>query len=424
MHPSLVAALVVTGLFTLMTASGCAAEPTEEESAESGEDALTVDNGDAYIVSVDADTVTLRKQVRGVSLRFAASDFANKSVLIHPIPKKTETGVYAHVESVDDEGNTLVLHTRGLELEEMEQTKGTDVIRLYRNKSLSVAPTSPQSAGLDGAGALMVPVDTATQGGGVRPLTLTGPLATGELPTETWVGTRHNYGTAQITSSVESVSLDFKPAAMLDYTRGRGLTVGIRGDFTADLAVKAKGHIERRVVFFETPTLKSPRVTFAVPIGIPPLVVPVPVVMGVNTFVECSTLGAVEFDGVFRAHLGLNASASAVISPGLRKPLNQWVAKGPWENTVGANMSFTNAPGTTVSGKTGIACALPRVEFPITVAGLVGPFLAIQPEFSMTTSGPHNAVELYAGATSELVHEALFQTLLLRWEPGHGGGHE
>ena len=404
----------------LGAAPACSAPASDEDEVGAAEDALTLPNGDEYIVAVDRTSVTLRKSFGVKALRFVAGDFANKSVLIHPIDKKTESGVYAHVESVEDRGETLVLHTRPLELAEMENTRGLDVIRLYRDSRLTVAPSVPQPAAFAGANLLpsgfVSPVVTA----GIRPLAFSGPLATGELEPELWVGNKHVYGSGQITTTVESAKLAFKPSAILDYTPGKGLTVGIRGDFSADLALRAKGSAEGHVVFYDSPVLKSPRVTFVVPIGIPPFVVPVPVVIGVDTFIECSTLGEVAFDGVFKAHLGLGASASAIVHPSILHPVNQWVTKGPWPNKVTASASFTTLPGSKLSGAGGLACAVPRIEFPVTLAGLVGPFLAIHPEFAQTTEGFHTTVDLYAGAASEIGNERFFELLLLRWEPGQG----
>ncbi len=411
---------LLIGLFCAGSATGCASELKEEEGATSaGEAALTVENGDKYIVAVGPDTVTLLKSVDGVALRFAAKDFANKSVLIHPIEKKTETGVYAHVDSVEDHAGRLVLHTRPMQLDEMENTRGDEVIRLYRNDRLPVAPSTPQPS-FEDLGATLAPAGWAPQptATGLGPLTLSGPLATGDLDPDIWVGTSKVYAGGQISARVESAKLSFRPSAVLDYTRGKGLTVGIRGDFSADLAVKATGYAEGHVVFFESPTLKSPRATFVVPIGIPPFVVPVPVVVGVDTYVECSTLGATEFDGVFKAHFGATASASAVIHPGFSRPVKDWVGAGPWPNTVKAEMSFSKTTGSHVTGHLGVACAAPRIEFPVTIAGLIGPFLAIHPEFAATTDGFHTSVDLYAGAASELGNERFFETLLLRWEPG------
>lgn len=418
----LAASGLLVGLLCAGAATGCAPEVTEEDGAVSGaEDALTVQNGDQYIVAVGPDTVTLRKSVDGVALRFAAKDFASKSILIHPIEKKTETGVYAHVESVDDRDGRLVLHTRPMELDEMENTRGDDVIRLYRNDRLPVAPSTPQPAAFEDVSGLLAPSGWAPRPKAtvISPLTLSGPLATGDLNPDFWVGTSKVYGGGQIRTSVQSAKLAFKPSAVLDYTRGKGLTVGIRGDFSADLAVKASGYAEGHVVFFESPTLKSPRVTFVVPIGVPPFVVPVPVVIGVDTYVECSTLGATEFDGVFQAHFGATASASAVIHPGVSRPVNKWVSAGPWPNSVKAEMTFGKTPGSRVSGHLGVGCAAPRIEFPVTIAGLIGPYLAIHPEFAATTDGFHTLVDLYAGAASELGTERFFEVLLLRWEPGH-----
>ena len=411
---------LLLGLVASGAATGCAAEsPADDDGAvAAGEAALTVENGDQYIVEIKADTVTLRKMVEGVALKFAAKDFANKSILIHPIEKKTETGVYAHVDSVEDSYNKLVLHTRPMQLDEMENTQGSDVIRLYRNSHLPIAPSTPQPS-FENLGNLLGPSGfaPAPASAGIHPLTLSGPLD-GDFSPEVWVGTSRVYASGQITTSVQQAKLGFKPSAILDYTRGKGLTVGIKGEFNADLAVKAAGWAEGHVVFFESPTLKSPRITFTVPIGIPPFVVPVPIVIGVDTYVECSTLGAVEFDGVFKAHLGVTASASALIAPSIFKPLNTWVQKGPWPNTVKPEMSFTKTPGSTITGKAGIGCALPRIEFPVTIAGLIGPYVAIHPEFAVTTSGFETAIDLYAGAASEIDSERFFEVLLLRWEPG------
>ena len=425
MHPltsrwSAAAALLLVLAASGFASTGCAAESTEGD-VGSADDALTVENGDKYIISVDSSVVTLAKSVAGVPFRFAAADFANKNVLIHPLEKKTVDGLYAHVEKVEDLDNTLVLHTRPLQFEEMETTSGADVIRLYRNRQLPVAPTSPQPAGLEGFGDLLGPSAFAAplKVSGIAPLTFGGPLA-GDFSPDVWVGNKHAYGGGQITTSVESAQISFKPSAILDYTRGKGLSIGVRGQFTADVALKAKGYAEGHVVFFESPTLKSPRLTFIVPIGVPPLLVPVPIVMGVDTYVECTTLGAVEFDGVFKAHMSVNASASAIIRPSFHTPVNQWVDKGIWPNTVNAQMNFSETAGSKVSGSAGVACAAPRIEFPITVAGLIGPFIAIHPEFAATTSGFKTTIDLYAGAASEIGNERFFELLLLRWEPGQG----
>ena len=257
-----------------------------------------------------------------------------------------------------------------------------------------------------------------------------GPLA-GDPTPDIWFGNDRVYAGGQIRTSVKQASLHFEPQALLRYERGKGLTVGIRGQFDADLAVHAKGYAEGHVVFFDSPTLKGPRGTFIVPIGVPPFVVPVPVVIGVDTYVECTTVGATEFDGTFRAHLSVSASASARLQPSLGRPLKDWIAPGPWKNYVRAEASLGVDRGGHMTGAGGVACATPRIEFPILIAGFVGPFLAIHPELALKTDGLSTTIDLYAGAeigaaeaapgvSVSAANSRFFELLLLRWQPGGG----
>ena len=415
----------VVALAALGTPTGCAAPPADEDDVgtSGGESALTVANGAAYISAVSDDSVTVHKQVAGVPLKFAAADFAGKSILVHPIDKKSDSGVFAKVVSVEDKDTTLVIHTHPLELEEMENTRGDQVIRLFRDPTLTVAPTTPEEDGFFpqevGTNSILPNgFAPAVQTGGIHTAAFSGPLATGDLSPDFWVGNAKVYGGGQIHTNVTEASLKFTPKAILNYQRGKGLTVGIKGDFAADLAIHAAGYAEGHVVFYESPTLKSPRVTFVVPMGIPPFLIPVPVSLGVDTYVECSTLGAVEFDGTFRAHLGLSASASAVLKPSLSRPLKEWVGPGPWQNRVRAEASFGMTRDSKLTGAGGVACAAPRIEFPIRIAGLAGPFLAIHPEYAAKTDGFETTVDLYAGASAEGGSEKFFELLLLRWVPG------
>jgi hypothetical protein len=403
--------LGVLAAFALSTTTACVEGDDGDDADEAAADALTVEHGDAFVDSVTDDHVVLRKSARGQTLKFKAADFQGKSVLIHPIPGKTETGVYAHVESIDDQGTTLSLGVRPLDFEEMEATRGTDVIRLYRDRSLPVATGTPSPQ--DGT-FLLAPPEAG--GGGLVPLGVTGPLA-GDLNPTIWVGRGQVSVGGTMETRVESAHLDFAPRAVLEYQRGKGIVVGVRGTFAADIAMSFRGNVGGSVTLFKSPKISSPRVTFLVPVGVPPAVAPVPVRIGVDTSVSCSSSGKIDVDGVFDGHVSVTTSASAALHPSRHKPIDQWLQAGPWASTVKADVSFDARPGARVTGTSGISCTIPRIGFPITVAGLIGPYVAIKPSVGLTQAGLTPSVGVYAGAVSELADGPFFEMPLVKWTP-------
>lgn len=401
---AMLAALTVAALGST---SACTVESEAEDVEDGVAAALTVENGDAYVDSVSDDVVVLRKSVGGKPLKLTVGDFANKSILVHPIPGKTEAGVYAHVESSADEGDRLALHVRPLAFEEMETTRGQDVIRIYRDASLPVVKEGVAPA--SGTPLLAPASDT----GGIQPLGVSGPLS-GDIHDEIWVGREQRTGTFRL--KVETASLRFDPRATVEYTKGRGLAVGVKGEFAADLAIRMTGPLSTRATIFKSPVLKSPRTKFVVPMGVPPAVVPVPILIGVDTYLECSALGELDTNSVFESHVKVTTSASTRLHPSLRRPLAEWVEAGPWPSTVSATASVTARDGSVMTGA-GVSCALPRIDFPITVGGILGPFLGIEPAAAMTTRGAQRSVDVYAGAASELLDDRPFAIRLARWTP-------
>src|SRR5688572_12878818 len=66
-------------LLIVVTTNACSAESSEDvASGTDGEAALTVENGAEYVVEVTPTTITLKKSVKGVALRFTKEDFENK----------------------------------------------------------------------------------------------------------------------------------------------------------------------------------------------------------------------------------------------------------------------------------------------------------------------------------------------------------
>ncbi len=154
MRPLLVPLLAVSLL------AGCSAPAADEDAAYSAEaeGALTLADGDRYVVRADAQSgeVVLRTSVDGVPLPYDAPAMLGKALLIHPLPGRADEGIYARVTSATrvqgegrlDSGDTLRLTTTPLSLEEMAGLSEDDVLRIYLARGLRGGSLEPASLSL------------------------------------------------------------------------------------------------------------------------------------------------------------------------------------------------------------------------------------------------------------------------------------
>jgi len=384
------------------TLGGCAAPEGEE--TQSTEEAYTVANGDRYLVSGEPGKVVLRKSVDGKTFPFAPEEIRGKAILLHPIKRKLEAGLYARAVSVEETESTYVVTTEPLLFEEMEELAESNIIRIYVDRAL------PKVNG-DAATMALGPQTFAGElGGGIRPAAW-GGLLTGELPIEGELGPLAV--APRIRVGLESADLRLKPQARAGWQRGRGLELGFKMDYGWDATLAFEAEMKAGFKF-ETPRVRTPTIVVAVPIG----PVPVPVTLGLAGNFECRALGTVEITGKVIVHIAASFGGSSFLKPSIRTAPSQWVKPGawPWQATGSASLtregSFEIAPGAELE------CLVPRVDLETLVAGVAGPFLTVAPVVGIGTEGAEVGVEIKAGLEAKLFgREARGEVVLLSWSP-------
>lgn len=398
-------------LFALLVApalGGCASEAAESEADTA---AYTVASGHEFVVRASPNEVVLHRTVNGRAFPVAGDAMVGKAILIHPIEGKAEGGVYARVLSAHHDAMNLVLATEPLTLEEMTALSEDDVVRIYLDPSLSTA--RPETEALRPASDPF-----GLEVGGVRPRSWGGLLngeftPMGEIEIAPDVKLENN-----LTVTHDGGHLSLVPQVMTSYSRAQGLELGLRSRFAWDSSLSFKGDTNVRAKIFRTPRVGPPGVWVTVPIG--PF--PVPVRLRLVAFLECESMGKVQFDGTLAIHVAANIGGSIRLVPSAA-PLSTWVTQGPWPFEIGGAASANLTGDIRFGAGSGIECSLPRVELETLIAGVDGPYLAIASEARRALSEQLSAensmnITLKVGMRGKLFgREANSELDLLSWTP-------
>lgn len=359
--------------------------------AATASDALTLANGDRYVISADPDEgkVVLRTAVDGVPLPYDAARMVGKAVLIHPLARRAERGLYARVTAAHANGEELELTTEPLTLEEMGALREDDIIRIYLARSLTELDGNIATLGLhvlDAADA--VPPSRVSAGD------WTGALA-GKFPS-VWVvsptpGAIQWLGTTRLRSPP---AFDFQPQGKFAYRRESGLELGMRGSLSLKVALEAKGVAGGRVTIFATPEVRLPALTLIVPIG----PVPVPVQLTLGGSMRCDMVAGGKVDALVNVSGDLHFGASARFHPESGVSPSRWVTSGDWpyelEAKLDAHVEGTLAPGV------GFSCIMPRINLDMAIAGITGPYIAVVPQITVLKESTQLEPSLRAGWAS------------------------
>jgi hypothetical protein len=391
--------------------SGCA-DPAPADGSSSSTDAVTLASGHKYVVRTSSTQVVLRRKADGRAFPFPLERMLGKAILIHPVDAVSD-GVYGRVLSGEQDENEITLATEPLSLEEMENLRDEDVVKIYLDPTLD-APRAERS--------MMEPPTLFREdvkAGAIGPRGWGGGLfggdltAMGELELPGGIKTENN-----ITVRYEGGRMHLAPSILATYSRERGLEVGLKSTFTWNSAIAISGDTNLRAKIFRTPRVGPPGIWVTVPIG----VVPVPIRLRLVGFLECESMGKTQFDGKLTMAISAHAGGSIRIKPN-GGPLATWVSEGPWPFDVGGSAS-ANLTGKIYPGAgSGIECSLPRVELETLVAGVAGPYLAIAPEFRRVRSQegpPENSmnITLKVGMRGKLFgREANGELDLVSWVP-------
>ncbi len=397
MRPLLVPLLAVSLL------AGCSAPAADEDAAYSAEaeGALTLADGDRYVVRADAQSgeVVLRTSVDGVPLPYDAPAMLGKALLIHPLPGRADEGIYARVTSATrvqgegrlDSGDTLRLTTTPLSLEEMAGLSEDDVLRIYLARGLRGGSLEPASLSLLDVGgtppantSANTPANTGAWSG----------LLSGQLPMVSVVPPNANLGAFVGNVDLGPLDLSFKPEGKLAYRRESGLEIGLRGEMRAKMEITVSGMAGVRAPIFVTPDAKLPPVTFLVPIG--PF--PVPVQLGVSGNLRCDLLAGGRVAATVALGATVRFGGSSRFNPTKNTLPTNWIQAGEWPYELDA--SFEASATGDVDPAVGIACVVPRVNLDVRVAGVAGPYLALVPQVASFADRTEARPSLRAGWAS------------------------
>jgi hypothetical protein len=393
-----VALAFVSVLPGLSGLTGCASEVAD---APTGKDAYTVETGHKFVVRAEPHEVVLRRSVDGRAFPLSREQLIGKAILIHPVEGKTG-GVYARVLFGREDEKELVLATEPLSLAEMAQLTEDDVVRIFLDPRLDVAPEKEPALHR----ASLAP---RSWGG----LAMDEVAAMGEIELVPGVKLENN-----VTVTNNGGHLSLAPSVMASYSRAEGLELGLRSRFAWDSSLSFEGDTNVRAKIFRTPRVGPPGVWTAIPIG--PF--PVPVRLRLVAFLECESMGKTQLDGTLQIHLGAHMGGSIRVKPS-SAPLASWVTEGSWPFELGGQGSAKLEGNIYFGAGSGIECTLPRVELETLIAGVAGPYIAIAPEFRRTLTQQGQAansmnITLKVGMRGRLFgREANSELDLLSWKP-------
>ena len=352
---------------TLGVAPTLACSPASESTDTHSGDALTLANGDRYVVSADpkSGVVVLRTSVEGVPLPYDEKKMVGKAMLIHPLADRAEHGLFARVTDARTNRvhERLELTTTPLTLEEMSALREDELLRIYLASTRSgvalqnVRPLSEETSS----------TTTSSFGG------WSGALA-GGFPS-VWL-VAPTPGTVAFVGSVgfpKTPSLGLEPEGKIAFERGTGLEVGLRGKLAPKIAIEMHGVAGARVPIFVTPEVQTPPLTVLVPIG----PVPVPVQLALSGSMRCDMIAGGRIDGILSVSAEVHFGGSAHFNPHHDTDPSEWVTPGEWPYELASRLDVK------VDGKlgagVGFICIAPRVNLDVTVAGMTGPYVALVP---------------------------------------------
>ena len=392
---SLLLAAVSLALFA--GSAGCAVETDLDESAAAA--AFTVENGDRFVISASSERIVLAKKVGEVAFPFDERSLRGKAILIHPVERKADEGVYARVLDVTSGSNRYIVDARPLTLAEMTSITEDEIVRIFIDRRSTSKKTEP--------GTVLSPSTIRPLGAGTsfNGLAFSGSDLNSGIKFQSPFFLRPG---VTFKHTIEEVSIE--PDALVDWSWESGLELG----FQADFGWKSKLEIGGRLSgdFFKSQTLEGPPVHGFVPIG----PVPVPVSLQGKAFIACSATVAgpasVTVDIEASAHLG----ASLRVAPEHGVSPLEWIHEGRWPAS--ASGSFSATPGLEATFSTSISCSVPRLEVHATVAGIAGPYVATAPKITLNEEGTKVEMPIIAGVGAGMLGLASnVEVELYTWKP-------
>ena len=393
--------LVVLGLAVLGAGStGCSGDGADEGSASAS--AFTVENGDRFVVSATSERIVLAKKVRDVVFPFDQSSLRGKAILIHPVVRKVDEGVYARALDVRIEGATYVIDARPLTLEEMSDITEDEVVRIYIDRRSAANTNEREPEIILSPATLLRPLGSGTSGSG-RGASGLGFGSAEELGSPSMPRPGISF-----THTIEKASLD--PEALIDWSREGGLELGLK----TELAWKSKAAVRGTLSgeFFRSKTLEGPPIHGFVPIG----PVPVPVSLQGKAWIACSAAGVGPAEVGVEIEASARLAASLRVSPKRGVAVSEWVHEGRWPAT--ANGSFTATPSVEAKFSATISCAVPRLEVHASIAGVAGPYVAMTPTIKLNENGTTVEVPIAVGVRAGVLGVGSgAEVMVYSWKP-------
>lgn len=390
--------LLALGLTLFAGSAGCAAESELEASDSSA--AFTVENGDRFVVSATPERIVLAKKVGDAAFPFDERSLRDKAILIHPVERKADDGVYARVLDVSSQGSKYVVDARPLTLEEMASITEDEIVRIYIDRKSTGKKTKEPGTVLSPA--TIHPLNGGTQ---VSGLAFSGfDLGSGvnfSSPFFLRPGVTFNH-------TIEHVSLE--PDALVDWSWESGLELGFKADFEWKSKATISGKLSGE--FFRSQTLEGPPLHGFVPIG----PVAVPVTLQGKAHIKCSVAAAgpanITVDIAANAHL----AASLRVAPQRGVAPTEWIHEGRWPAAASGGFSATSGLESTFSAS--VSCAVPRLEVHASVAGIAGPYLAMTPTIKLSGSGTTVETPIAAGVGAGMLGLGTgVEVTLYTWKP-------
>lgn len=384
---------------TALALVACGPAESAPDTTTSSSEALTLVNGDRYVISADPDggNVVLRTSVDGVRFPYDAASMVGKAILIHPLAGRAERGLYARVTAANAnaEGDRLEVATEPLTLAEMGALREDEILRIYLARSLTELDGNISPQGLSPEGLHLLDTGEGVQPSRVSAGDWTGVLS-GKFPS-VWVVTP-TPGAVQWVGTTElrtPPTFDFQPQGKFAYSRATGLELGMRGSLAVKVALEAKGVAGGRVTVFATPEVRLPALTVIVPIG----PVPVPVQLTLGGSMRCDMIAGGRVDATVNVTGDLRFGASARFNPESGASPSSWMTAGEWpaelEAKLDARVEGTLGPGV------GFSCIMPRVNLDMAIAGITGPYIAMVPTITALKDRTQIQPSLRAGWAAE-----------------------
>jgi hypothetical protein len=388
---------ILTALLALALATGqagCLGATDADVATTNGGSAFTVEDGDRFVVSATPERIVLYKRVAGVDFPFDDASLQGKALLIHPVARRAEGGVYARALDVHDGGDRWVVDAEPLTLEQMQSIAEDDVVRIYVDRER-------MNAGLGGGE--LAPAN-------LHPLALDGLAFDGFDVSSGYSLSTPTFVHPGVTFSHQIDTFDLAPEALVDWSREDGLELGFRGSLAWKSKLVLSGTASGEL--FRSKTIETPSYVALVPIG----VVPVPVSFRASASLSCSA----SLTGPIELTVDLEAAAkiagSIVVDPDAGTSPDEWVRPGRWAPEASGSASATPSVEGTLAGS--ISCSVPRVELRADVAGVAGPYIAVTPTYTIDDAGGHVEGHVAAGVGAGMLGiGAGVEVNLYTWKP-------